>query len=85
MNLPRWLDILIPRFVSEETAVQNQLCGHCEIEHPQPVCAMSDIEPGEVYDGIVTVRFFNFFGEALFPRLAGPIRPWVNPHDKVRP
>lgn len=85
MKLPRLLDILIPRFVSEDAAAVVTHCGHCDEEHPHPVCAMADVEPGEVFDGIITMRSFNLFGMGLFPSFDGEMRPWKNPHDKVRP
>lgn len=77
------LDIIVPRFVTEDAAVISTYCGNCADEHLQPVCSMADIEPGEVYDGIITMRSFNFFGRGLWAKQVGPIRPWVNPHDKV--
>jgi hypothetical protein len=85
MNLSRVLDILIPRFMTEDAAADLHFCDHCNKPHPQPVCSMKDIEPGEVFAGIMTVRFFNLFGLSLFPRFDGVMRPWVNPHDKAEP
>ena len=49
------------------------------------VAALADVEPGEVFDGIITMRAFNLFGMVLFPSFDGEMRPWKNPHDQVRP
>lgn len=85
MTLKRLLNTLIPRFVTEDAAAVVTHCGHCDDEHPQPVCAMSDVRPGEVFDGIMTMRSFRLFGRGLFPSFDGEMRPWKNPHDQVRP
>ncbi len=82
MTLTRLLDILIPRFITEDAAAVFEMCEHCPAAHPQPVCSMDDVYPGEVFDGIVTVRFFNLFGVALWTRCDAVMRPWKNPHDK---
>lgn len=82
MNLLRLLDIIVPRFMTEDAAAEAHYCDHCNEPHYQPICSMKDIEPGEVFDGIVTMRFFNLFGMALFARYdMNSVRPWVNPHD----
>lgn len=75
------LDILVPRFVTEDTALIRDYCSDCGVEHLHPVCAMASVEPGDVFDGIASIKFFNLFGMAIFSRRVGPIRPWVNPHD----
>jgi hypothetical protein len=84
MSTPSWLDILIPRFITEDAAANVTYCGHCDLPHPQPVMPMSNVEPGNVFDGIITVRYFNLFGSALFMRWNTAMRPWVNPHDKAK-
>lgn len=68
--------------MTEDVAVENQLCTSCAHEHPVVVCSMADIEPGEHYDGIMTVNIFSFFGYGFFVRQVGDVRPWLNPHDK---
>lgn len=80
-TIRKWLDILVPRFLTEDVAVSVTYCGHCDEPHLQPVCAMTDVEPGERFDGIMTMRCFNLFGRGLFARQVGEIRPWVSPHD----
>lgn len=82
MNLRKLFDILIPRFITEDVAVEVAYCSHCDEAHPQPVCCMADVEPDDVFDGIMTMSCFNLFGLGLFPRQVSEIRPWVNPHDK---
>ncbi|MBB3017642.1 hypothetical protein FHR70_000682 [Microvirga lupini] len=76
-KLLRLLDIIVPRFISEDTAVRR--VGKSSMY--EPVCSMKDIDPGERFDGIATYVMFNLFGQGLFPRQVGSIRPWVNPHD----
>ena len=84
MSLRRLLDILIPRFMTENAAVDNTYCDHCDNPHLVAICCMDDVEPGEEFEGIVTMSFFNLFGFALFPKQVGDVRPWVNPHDEVK-
>lgn len=81
-RLVRFLDILIPRFITEDAAAELEQCEHCDGPHYFPVCALADVRPGEVFDGIVTMEFFNLFGFALFARYdESSVRPFVNPHD----
>lgn len=68
-------DRLVPRFLTEDVAVASR--G----DVPDVVCSMLDIEPGEEFAGIATVRSFTWFGLCFLPRQIGAIRPWVNPHD----
>lgn len=74
------LDILVPRFINDEVAVQRvgRSCMH------EIVCSMKDISIGERFDGVATMQAFNLFGFGLFPKQIGEIRPWVNPHDKAK-
>lgn len=81
MNLRLLLDILVPRFITEDYALMNGYCDDCDEPHLMPICAMEHVEPGEEFDAIVTMSCFNLFGWALFPRMVGEVRPWVNPHD----
>jgi len=69
---------IIPRFITDDAAVS--LVGFSY----EPICSMNDIKPGEEFDGIITMSFYSFFGFALFARQIGDVRPWVNPHDKVK-
>ncbi|AIM51341.1 hypothetical protein HQ81_0190 [Dickeya phage phiDP23.1] len=71
------LDILIPRFIKEEVAFG--LLGETEdpeIDEYYPMCALKDIEEGEDVAMIGTMRSFNLFGFALFPKLIGELRPY---------
>ena len=83
MTLSKLLDIMIPRFITEDVAVERRVCDDCCEEHYEIACSMLDIEPGERFDGIATMRGFNLFGMLLFPRQVGVVRPWVNPWDGV--
>lgn len=86
MSLRNLLDALIPRFMTEEVAVEEYSdyfnCIGIDAQY-EIVCSMRDIKPGERFDGIATMRVFNLFGMGLFPKQIGEVRPWVNPHDKV--
>lgn len=66
----KFLDICIPRFIDEDVALVN-VDGQLEI-----VCSMKDVEQDEVFDGIVTIRGFNFFGFMLFSKCIGEVRPF---------
>lgn len=72
------LDVLTPRFIKEEVAFG--LYGETEdpdVDEYFPMCALKDIvegEPGIVMVG--TMRSFNLFGFALFPKLIGDLRPF---------
>lgn len=86
MKLPFLLDLLLPRFITEDAAAQITYCDQCANPHPMPVCSMADVRPGEVFDGIITMRSFNLFGFAIFARFdMDSLRPFVNPHDQVKP
>lgn len=61
----RLLDILIPRFITEEVACID-VGDHLEI-----MCSASDLQPGEHCDSIVTVQTFNLLGFGLFPKVVG--------------
>jgi hypothetical protein len=76
----RLLDILIPRFVTEDVACLEVICDHCDELHLLPVCSMESVEPGEVFDAIVPFSCFNLFGWVLFSRPVGEPMPFVNPH-----
>ena len=67
MNL---LDLLLPRFITEEAAMEL-VDGEW-----QPVCSMEDVEPGEVFDGVGTIKGFNLFGRMIRPQLIGDPKPW---------
>jgi len=69
--LLRILDVLIPRFLDEDVVVELRDDGY------HLLFPMSEVEPHEVFDGIVTMRTFNFFGIALFPKQIGEVRPFV--------
>ncbi|MNO80850.1 hypothetical protein D3C76_720700 [compost metagenome] len=84
MTLGRLLDILVPRFITEDVALINAYCDDCDHPHLMPVCCLADVDPDEEFDAIGTMSCFNLFGWALFAKLVGDVRPWVNPHDGVR-
>ena len=66
-----WLDILIPRFVTELTAFEEVNGEYYS------VCPYSRaVEAGEVFDAVGTVRCFNLFGTAIFCSLVGELEDW---------
>lgn len=71
MNIRQLFDIILPRFITEDVALHDN--GDCY----EIVCCMSDIQEGERFDGIVTMRTFNLFGLAIFPKQVGEVRPWA--------
>lgn len=70
------LDLLVPRFITEDVAIDGNAQNGYSV-----VCCMEDVDPGEQFSGIATIRCFNLFGFALFAKQIGDIRPWVNPHN----
>jgi hypothetical protein len=79
VNLARILDIVIPRFVTEDVAVKQ--VGRSSMH--EIVCSMKDIRPRERFDGIATYRMFNLFGFGFFQKQIGEVRPWANPHGRA--
>lgn len=71
MNIRRLLDIIVPRFITEDVALEF------DGDHYMVVCCMADVRPGERFDGIGTMRTFNLFGVAIFPKHVGEVRPWA--------
>lgn len=71
MNIRRLLDIIVPRFITEDVALEFN--G----DHYIIVCCMDDVWPGESFDAIGTMQTFNFFGFGLFPKHIGEVRPWA--------
>jgi hypothetical protein len=69
------LDILIPRFITEDVALVE-----CD-EGYEIACSMKDVQPWEDFHGVVTMQCFNFFGFGLFPKKVGHVREFINPHD----
>ena len=57
------LDLLIPRFMEERTVIERLGDGSI-----QPLYREADMAPGERGE-VVTLRFLNVFGMALFPKV----------------
>lgn len=73
MNILRlFFDIVIPRFITEDSAVTWSV----QDERYEIVCSMLDVLEHERFDGIVTVKTFNFFGFGLFPKAVSKVKPW---------
>ncbi len=68
--LKKILDLAIPRFLDEDVALV-EINGNYEI-----VCHISDLRPLEKFDAVVTMRVFNLFGWALFPKQIGEVKLW---------
>lgn len=67
------LDLILPRFLTEEVAL------HDNGDHLVIVCPMADLKPGERHHAVATMRVFNLFGRALFPRMISGPWPWPDP------
>lgn len=72
------LDIIIPRFITEEVALEYDT----QIDKFVPICAMVDLGPYDVVDAKVTYRSFNFFGIALFPSIVEGTLVGISPFGK---
>jgi len=64
----KFLDWLVPRFITEYVALKEINFGEYEI-----VCSMKDLGEYEHADAKVLVTTFNLFGFGLFPKLVGEI------------
>jgi len=58
------LDVLIPRFLTEDVAIIENDDGEYIV-----LCVVEDLQPTDNYDKIVSISCFNLFGFALFPRI----------------
>ena len=65
MTLSQCFDAFFPRFVTDKIAFE--IIDGCY----QGIGPLWLLEPGERYDAIGTVRSFNFFGWAVYPKLVG--------------
>ncbi|AKJ73847.1 putative membrane protein [Salmonella phage 38] len=75
-----WLfDILCPRFIKEEVAFVNH---ESQQDLWIPLCALSDVTESDEVGMVGTMRSFNLFGFALFPKLIGELHPY-NPDEEV--
>lgn len=54
------LDFIVPRFITEEVAVDA--LGYF-------ICPIKYIREDEFYTSVALVRSFNFFGYAMFPKV----------------
>jgi len=69
-RLARIIDIVMPRFITEEVALIDT--G----DRYEPVCSMVDVQDGERFDAVATFRSFNLFGIGLRPKMIGKVKPW---------
>lgn len=67
-------DILIPRFISEDVAMEYIGNGR-GWEDYRIACRLSDVLPGEQFDGVATVDAFQILGVGITYRI-GNFRPW---------
>lgn len=76
--LLRAVDILTPRFIKEEV-------GFIEYEGAYvPLCALVDVDEDDNVVMAGTMRSFNFFGFALFPKLLGNLREYPEKDEHVQ-
>lgn len=70
MKIRQLIDLIIPRFITEDVALHDNGQGY------EIVCCMDDVQPGERFDGVATMRCFNLFGSGIWPKQVGEVRPW---------
>ena len=75
--MKRFLEFLIPRFVTDEVAFEERADGY------YIVCCVDDLEPWEEFAALGDVRCFSWLGFGWFPQQIGELRPFVNPHSRV--
>jgi hypothetical protein len=63
INPGSFLDKYLPRFITEEVALQETHDGFI------PMCAMQDIKQGEFVAAKCIFKSFNLFGLAICPRM----------------
>lgn len=69
-------DVLVPRFITEDVALKHMGDGDpADWASYDIVCAMEDVQPGEMFDGVATVDAFQFLGMGITYRI-GNFRPW---------
>lgn len=71
------IDILVPRFITEDVALS--FSGHgaaTDWGNYAIVCSMADVGPDEWFDGVATVDSFQFLGFGVTYRI-GNFRRWV--------
>ena len=68
-------DVLIPRFLTEDVALEFMGGDRKNIDSYRIICAMSDIQPGEEYDAVAAVDSFGWLGLGVTYRV-GECRPW---------
>ena len=74
-RLRRAADLLIPRFLAEDVALEFIGADRNDIDSYRIICAMSDIQPGEEYDAVAAVDSFGWLGFGVTYRV-GECRPW---------
>lgn len=67
-------EILIPRFITEDVAMQKVAPGE-GWDKFEIVCSMSDVQPGESFYGVAEVDSFTWLGFGMTYRI-GNFRPW---------
>lgn len=70
-------ELFMPRFITEDCAINYNVDG--DSAYITDTVPMLLVREGETFDGIVTIRCFNLFGFAIFPKAVGGIRHFVNP------
>lgn len=74
----RLLDLLVPRFITEDVVYFNgddEGGEYYEFQFP-----LALVMPGERFDGIALVRSFTWLGFAFFTKIIEQ-RPFINPHS----
>ena len=69
-----FIDIIVPRFITEDVAME-QIAPGSDWDSFEIACSMSDVQPGEVFDGIATVDSFAWLGLGITYRI-GNFRRW---------
>ena len=82
-RLARIAGFFIPHFATDEAVVNFGDCDCGEANCIEVVCLVEDVQPGERFDGIVTLRAFAFLWWGFYPQQIGKVRTFVNPHDEV--
>lgn len=78
--IKNYFDCYLPRFITEDVVcriISRRDTGSEYLDTVEMVKPLHWVEPGEDFDYIVTLRFFNLFGRAIFTQHIGEPRHFI--------
>lgn len=68
-------DLLAPRFLTEDVALQFVGGDRTDLGSYEIVCCMNDVQPGEAFDAVATVDSLGWLNIGI-PACVRNVRPW---------